>query len=100
MFSAAFSFVRSWRSSVFPDVPVYFEAGQYTLAYYWIDAALTFQDLTAPNWKFDSPIGQAEIEGVFLGPFLTELQPQSTGSGGTVACVFGVSTSCFLELIK
>ncbi len=70
------------------------------LAYYWIDAALTFQDLSAPNWKFDSPIGQAEIEGVFLGPFLTELQAQSSGSGGTVACVFGVSTSCFLELIK
>ena len=87
-------------SGLEPDVPVYFQAGQYTLAYYWIDAALMFQDLSAPNWKFDSPIGQAAIEGVFLGPFLTELQAQSTGSGGTVACVFGVSTSCFLELIK
>ncbi len=87
-------------SGLEPDVPVYFQASQYTLAYYWIDALLTFQDLSAPNWKFASPAGQAEIAGVFLGPFLTELQAQSTGSGGTVACVFGVSTSCFLELIK
>lgn len=83
------------------DVDFVPAAGQYRLAYFWLDAEETFVNTSAGNWQFQSDTGQgqAEITGVFLGPVLTELNDVPQGSGGTVACVVGVSTGCFLQLI-
>ena len=85
------------------DVNVYFNAaaGQYQLAYFWLDGEMTFVNTAAGNWKFagDGGQGQVELSGVFLSRFLTELTANPR-SGGTIACVPGVSFACFLELIE
>ena len=91
----------------FQDTPgstntdVWFDAaaGQYELAYFWLDTERTF-DTSSKNWRWWGPAGQIEIYGVYLGPFLTELTLDGDGSAGTVACVLGVSSGCFLELTQ
>ena len=74
-------------------------AGEYMLAYFWLDGERTF-DTSKQNWKFWGPQGQADIEGVFLSPHFTLLSAQDDGgSGGIVQCTAGESMSCFAQLV-
>ena len=86
------------------EINVHFNAGagQYQLAYFWIDGEETFKNTNTKKWQFDGDggLGQIELDGVFLNRFLTELTANQRGSGGPVACVLGVSSSCFLELVE
>ena len=86
------------------EINVHFNpaASQYQLAYFWIDGEETFKNTNTKNWQFDGDggLGQIELDGIFLNRFLTELTSNQRGSGGTVACVLGVSSTCFLELVE
>ena len=61
-------------------------AGEYMLAYFWLDGDRTF-DTSKNNWKFWGPQGHADVEGVFLAEHYTELSYNNDdGSGGIVEC--------------
>jgi len=73
---------------------------QYQLAYFWVDAEQTFENVNVNQWKFAGGAqGQGEIEGVFITSYLTELTPQASSGSGSVPCVIGESIGCFLQLI-